>query len=87
MLGGDFYQIVELLLLVYWLEGVEGCLLFIYVNFYIGNGFVVVLQYGDFNDKQVFDVLWFLFLGCEVIGVLSCKIIEGGGFFYCLMQQ
>lgn len=85
--GGEFYQIVELPLPANRLEGAEGRLPPTYANFYIGNGFVVVPQYGDPNDKKALDVLRPLFPGREVIGVPSRKIIEGGGSFHCLTQQ
>ena len=85
--GGDFYQIVELPLPAHRLEGAEGRLPPTYANFYIGNGFVVVPQYGDPNDKKALDVLRPLFPDREVIGVPSRKIIEGGGSFHCLTQQ
>ena len=85
--AGEPYRIVELPLPANVLHGAEGRLPPTYANFYIGNGFVVVPQYGDPNDKKALDVLRPLFPGREVIGVPSRKIIEGGGSFHCLTQQ
>ena len=84
---GRPYHIVELPLPARRLEGAEGRLPPTYANFYVGNGFVVVPQYGDPNDKRALDVLRPLFPGREVIGLSSRRIIEGGGSFHCLTQQ
>ena len=84
---GRPYRIVELPLPARRLEGAEGRLPPTYANFYVGNGFVVVPQYGDPNDKRALDVLRPLFPGREVIGLSSRRIIEGGGSFHCLTQQ
>ena len=85
--GGRPFEIVELPLPVLRLEGAEGRLPPTYANFYIGNGFVVVPQYGDPNDPRALDVLTPLFPGREVIGLPSRAIIEGGGSFHCVTQQ
>ncbi|GBF05791.1 peptidyl-arginine deiminase [Deinococcus aerius] len=86
-LNGEPFRIVELPLPVNRLEGAEGRLPPTYANFYIGNGFVVVPQYGDPNDARALEVLRPLFPGREVIGLMSRKIIEGGGSFHCMTQQ
>lgn len=85
--SGQPLKIVELPLPAHRLEGAEGRLPPTYANFYIGNGFVAVPQYGDPNDKQALDILRGLFPEREVIGVMSRQIIEGGGSFHCLTQQ
>ncbi|WP_216323952.1 agmatine deiminase family protein [Deinococcus aestuarii] len=84
---GRPFRIVELPLPVNRLEGAEGRLPPTYANFYVGNGFVVVPQYGDPNDERALEVLRPLFPGREVIGLSSRKIIEGGGSFHCMTQQ
>ncbi|MFC6616409.1 agmatine deiminase family protein [Deinococcus radiophilus] len=85
--NGQPFRIVELPLPANRLEGAEGRLPPTYANFYIGNGFVVVPQYGDPNDGRALEILRPLFQGREVIGLPSRQIIEGGGSFHCLTQQ
>lgn len=58
-----------------------------YANFYIGNGFVAVPQYGDPNDEAALSILRPLFPGREVIGLSSRALITGGGSFHCVTQQ
>lgn len=84
---GAFFRVVELPLPERRLEGAEGRLPPTYANFYIGNGFVVVPQYGDPNDERALEVLRPLFPEREVIGLSSRAIIEGGGSFHCVTQQ
>jgi agmatine deiminase len=89
MTGGEGrpFRVVELPLPALRLEGEEGRLPPTYANFYIGNGFVVVPQYGDPNDAAALEVLTPLFPGREVIGLPSRAIIGGGGSFHCMTQQ
>lgn len=84
---GQPFRIVELPLPEGYLEGAEGRLPPTYANFYIGNGFVVVPQYGDPNDQRALNILTPLFPGREVIGLSSREIIGGGGSFHCVTQQ
>ena len=84
---GQPFRIVELPLPERYLEGAEGRLPPTYANFYIGNGFVVVPQYGDPNDRRALEILTPLFPGREVIGLDSRAIIQGGGSFHCVTQQ
>ena len=86
-LQGQPFEIVALPLPAVRLEGAEGRLPPTYANFYIGNGFVVVPQYGDPNDTRALEILRPLFAGREVIGLSSRAIIEGGGSFHCVTQQ
>lgn len=58
-----------------------------YANFYVGNGFVVVPQYGDPNDERALEILRPLFPGRAVIGLSSRALITGGGSFHCVTQQ
>ncbi|MGH7355213.1 MAG: agmatine deiminase family protein [Candidatus Rokuibacteriota bacterium] len=57
-----------------------------YANFYIGNGFVVVPQFGDANDAPALGRLRPLFHGREVIGLSARELLIGGGAFHCLTQ-
>ena len=84
---GQPFKVVELPLPAARLEGAEGRLPPTYANFYIGNGFVVVPQYGDANDRKALEILGPLFAGREVIGLPSRQLIEGGGSFHCVTQQ
>ena len=84
---GQPFRIVELPLPAARLEGAEGRLPPTYANFYIGNGFVVVPQYGDANDQRALEILGPLFPDREVIGLPSRQLIEGGGSFHCVTQQ
>lgn len=58
-----------------------------YANFYVGNGFVVVPQYGDPHDSKALSLLTTLFPGRHVIGSPSRNLIRGGGAFHCVTQQ
>lgn len=61
-----------------------------YVNFYIGNGVVLVPQFGGDNaesDRRALDILSGLFPGREVIGIDSLAILLGGGNIHCITQQ
>lgn len=58
-----------------------------YANFYVGNGFVIVPQYGDENDARALEILAPLFPGREVVGLSSRALITGGGSFHCVTQQ
>lgn len=84
---GRAFEVIELPLPADYLEGAEGRLPPTYANFYIGNGFVVVPQYGDPNDEPALEILRGLFPDREVIGLSSRAIIEGGGSFHCITQQ
>ncbi len=86
-LEGNPFTIIELPLPLKYLE-MEGYRLPpTYANFYIGNGFVVVPQYGDPNDTIALEILRPLFPNREVIGLSSRAIINGGGSFHCVTQQ
>lgn len=84
---GRPFEIVELPLPRHRLEGAEGRLPPTYANFYVGNGFVVVPQYGDPHDEVALNILRPLFAGREVIGLSSRALITGGGSFHCVTQQ
>ena len=58
-----------------------------YVNFYIGNGFVVVPQFGCPEDERAIEVLQHHMPDCKVMGVATRAILLGGGNIHCITQQ
>ncbi len=58
-----------------------------YMNFYIGNGAVVVPTHGAPNDGDAVAAVARLFPGRETVGLRSDRILTGGGSFHCISQQ
>jgi agmatine deiminase len=58
-----------------------------YLNFYIGNGVVLVPVFGDPNDGLALMVLEELFPGRTVVGIPSRRLVEGMGALHCITQQ
>lgn len=58
-----------------------------YVNFYVGNGVVVVPQFGDPQDGPACAALARCFPGRRVLGVAAREILLGGGNIHCITQQ
>jgi agmatine deiminase len=59
-----------------------------YCNFLIGNGVVIVPQFGDIKfDRIAMETLTPLFPDREVIGLDSLNLSVGLGSFHCLSQQ
>ncbi len=85
--NGEAYNVVELPLPKSRLEFGGVRLPPTYANFYVGNGFVVVPQYGDENDMRALEIFKPLFPGRDVIGLSSRALITGGGSFHCVTQQ
>ena len=58
-----------------------------YVNFYIGNGVVLVPQFGDDHDKKALEILGKLFPTRRVVPIAARDILLGGGNIHCITQQ
>ena len=58
-----------------------------YANFYIGNGAVVVPQFGHTNDQRALDILQDCFPGRRVAGVHCTTMVHGLGTIHCCSQQ
>jgi agmatine deiminase len=58
-----------------------------YVNFYIGNGVVLVPTFNDPNDAEALRIIGSLFLDRTVVGIDCSDIIYGGGAIHCITAQ
>lgn len=58
-----------------------------YINFYIGNGVVVMPAFDDPQDGPAAEALAALFPGRRVIPVPAREILLGGGNIHCITQQ
>lgn len=59
-----------------------------HMNFYLGNGFVLVPTEGDPEyDEQPLAILAEVFAGRQVVGVPSGVLARGGGGVHCITQQ
>jgi agmatine deiminase len=55
-----------------------------YVNFFVGNGVVVMPLFGQPSDRRARRVLAALYPGRKVIGVRAREIVLGGGGIHCI---
>lgn len=59
-----------------------------YVNFYIGNGAVIVPTYGLPQDRRAVDGIAACFPDRHVVGIPATAVVAGGGgAFHCITQQ
>nr|XP_004205494.1 agmatine deiminase [Hydra vulgaris] len=63
--------------------GIKGC----YVNYYVGNGFVLVPNYDDPHDIIANDIIQRLYPERKVIGIDSRNLYKNGGMIHCITQQ
>ncbi|MBL4886432.1 MAG: agmatine deiminase family protein [Planctomycetaceae bacterium] len=58
-----------------------------YANFYVGNGFVVLPEFGCAQDKIAMGILKDVFPGREIIMINAVDLIWGLGAFHCVSMQ
>ncbi|GLK85439.1 agmatine deiminase [Ancylobacter defluvii] len=58
-----------------------------YVNFYVGNGFVLMPALDAAHDEEAAAILRRLFPGREVVALPTREILLGGGNIHCITQQ
>lgn len=58
-----------------------------YLNFYIGNGCVLVPAAGSSQDRRALRILREVFPDREVLGVPGRPLADGGGGVHCITQQ
>ena len=58
-----------------------------YVNFYIGNGVVLVPTFGHPNDDRALSILQELFPSRRVAGIRCEPLVHGLGAIHCVTQQ
>ena len=58
-----------------------------YMNFLIGNDFVLVPQYDDEYDEKALQQVQEMFPEREVVGVHTREVAYGGGNIHCITQQ
>ena len=58
-----------------------------YLNFYIGNRYVLVPSFNDPNDRRALERLSRVFAGRTVVGIHAVDLVLGLGTVHCLTQQ
>lgn len=58
-----------------------------YINFYMGEKFVILPQFGDKNDEVALKQFQSLFPDKEIIPIYSREILLGGGNIHCITKQ
>ncbi|MCA9704038.1 MAG: agmatine deiminase family protein, partial [Methanolinea sp.] len=58
-----------------------------YMNFYIGNGVVLVPVFGHVHDQVALALLGALFPERRIIGIDCNAMVAGMGAIHCISQQ
>lgn len=59
-----------------------------YVNFYMGEDFIILPQFHDENDKKAIDILSSFYKGTKtIVPIYSREILLGGGNIHCITKQ
>ncbi len=84
---GDLLRVVDIPVLPF--TEVDGQRLVVpYINFYVGNGFVLVPTCGNDADTDMLQLIGEQFLGRKVVGLdVGAILALGGGGIHCVTQQ
>jgi agmatine deiminase len=58
-----------------------------YLNFYIGNGVVIVPVFRHYNDERALEIIGKAFPGRTVVGIDCRSMVQGLGTLHCVTQQ
>jgi agmatine deiminase len=58
-----------------------------YVNFYVGNGVVLVPEYDDPQDEVALNMIQGLYPDRTAIGINCQNMLQWGGMVHCVTQQ
>ncbi|MBI4458045.1 agmatine deiminase family protein [Candidatus Uhrbacteria bacterium] len=58
-----------------------------YLNFYVGNGVVLVPIFGVRNDDAALKIIAGMYPNRRVVGIDSRALLTGGGTIHCITQQ
>lgn len=85
--GGDPFDIVDVPVLPF-VDTPSGRVVVPYLNYYVGNGFVLVPTCGHSADADMLGVIESAYPGRRVIGLSVGEILAvGGGGIHCITQQ
>ena len=58
-----------------------------YINYYVGNGFILFPQFGVKEDKEALEIIKRLYKDYDVYPIYSKEILLAGGNIHCVTQQ
>ena len=58
-----------------------------YLNFYVGNGVVLLPVYNDLNDSKAIKIIANLYLNKKIIPIDVSALYKYGGMLHCITQQ